>query len=42
MNKFKNYKSSEISEYMHREKAYIETKNNEIIPFTYAKEINPF
>lgn len=42
MNKFKNYKSSEISEYMHKEKAYIETKNNEIIPFTYAKEINPF
>ena len=42
INKFKNYKSSEISEYMHKEKAYIETKDNEIIPFTFASEINQF
>ncbi len=40
--KFKNYKSYEISDYMHKEKAYIETKDNEIIPFTFAKEINEF
>lgn len=42
INKFKNYKSSEISEYMHKEKAYTETKDNEIIPFSFAKEINRF
>ena len=42
INKFKNYKSYEISDYMHKEKAYIETKDNEIIPFTFAKEINEF
>lgn len=40
ISKFKNYKSHEISEYMHKEKAYIETKDSEIIPFTFAKEIN--
>ena len=42
IHKFKNYKSYEISDYMHKEKAYIETKDNQIIPFTYAKEINEF
>lgn len=40
IHKFKNYKSYEISDYMHKEIAYIETKNNEIIPFSFAKEIN--
>lgn len=40
--KFKNYRSTEISEYMHKEKAYIETKPNEIISFEYAKELNNF
>ena len=42
INKFKNYKSFEISEYMHKEKAYIETKENQIIPFTFANQINKF
>lgn len=42
INKFKNYKSYEISDYMHKEKAYVKTKDNEIIPFTFAKEINEF
>ena len=42
IHKFKNYKSYEISDYMHKEKAYIETKDNEIIPFTFAKEIHEF
>ena len=42
INKFKNFKSFEISEYMHKEKAYIETKENQIIPFTFANQINKF
>ena len=42
IHKFKNYKSYEISNYMHKEKAYMETKDNEIIPFSFAKEINEF
>ena len=33
INKFRNYRSSEISNYMHKEKAYKETKDNDIIPF---------
>ena len=40
LDKFKDYSSHEISDYMHEEKAYKETKDNEIIPFTFAKEIN--
>lgn len=40
--KFKNYRSSEISEYMHKEKAYIETNQDEIISFEYAKELREF
>ena len=40
--KFKNYKSSEIAEYMHNEKAYKETKNNQIISFEYAKDLREF
>lgn len=38
--KFKDYKTSEIVEYMHKEKAYIETKTNEVINFNYAEYIN--
>lgn len=30
---FKNYKAKEIVDYMHEEKAYIETKAGDIIPF---------
>lgn len=40
--KFKNYKASEIVEYMHEERAYNETSNGDIIPFSLAKEIRNF
>ncbi|XCP85616.1 type II TA system antitoxin MqsA family protein [Roseburia hominis] len=40
--KFKNYKASEIVDYMHEEKAYKETSNGAIIPFSLAKEIRSF
>ena len=40
--KFKDYKAKEIIEYMHKEKAYTETKQGEIIPFSLAKEIREF
>ena len=40
--KFENYKTKEIVEYMHKEKAYIETNTGEIIPFSLAKEIRTF
>lgn len=39
MHKFKNYLTRELVEYMHKEKAYIETLNNEFISFEYAKYI---
>ena len=37
--RFKDYKANEIVEYMHKERAYRETKTDEIIPFSLAKEI---
>lgn len=37
--KFKTYKAKDIVDYMHKEKAYIETNQGEIIPFSLAKEI---
>lgn len=37
--KFKNYKASEIVKYMHREHAYKQTNNGDIIPFSLAKKI---
>lgn len=40
--KFKNYKTKDIVEYMHEEKAYTETKAGEIIPFSLAREIRSF
>ncbi len=40
--KFKNFKTQEIVDYMHEEKAYRETKQGEIIPFSKAKEIRDF
>ena len=40
--KFKDYKTKDIVDYMHDEKAYIETKPGEIIPFSLAKEIRAF
>lgn len=42
INKFKDYKASEIVDYMHGEKAYKETKSGAIIPFSLVKEINSF
>lgn len=40
--KFMDYKAKDIVDYMHKEKAYIETTPGEIIPFTLAKEIKSF
>lgn len=40
--KFKNYKAQDIVDYMHKEKAYRDTKPGEIIPFSLAKEIRSF
>lgn len=40
--KFKNYGSKEISEYMHKEKAYQNTNQDEIISFSYAKDLIDF
>lgn len=40
--KFKNFKAAEIVNYMHEEKAYKETSNGAIIPFSLAKEIRDF
>ena len=37
--KFRDFKAAEIVNYMHEEKAYRETSNGEIIPFSLAKEI---
>lgn len=40
--KFREYKAAEIVEYMHQERAYIETAPGAIIPFGLAREIRPF
>lgn len=40
--KFKKYKAKDIVDYMHEEKAYMETNAGEIIPFSLAKEIRYF
>lgn len=40
--KFKDYKAKDIVDYMHDERAYVETKPGEIIPFSLAKEIRAF
>jgi putative zinc finger/helix-turn-helix YgiT family protein len=37
--KFKDYKSRQIVDYMHSEKAYIATKEHEIIPYSMAKDL---
>lgn len=42
INKFKDYGSTEISEYMHKEKAYLNTNQEEIISFEFAKDLNKF
>ena len=40
--KFKDYRAKNIVDYMHTERAYMETKPGEIIPFSLAKEIRAF
>lgn len=40
--KFKNCKARDIVDYMHKEKAYTETNQGDIIPFSLAKEIRKF
>ena len=40
--KFEDYTAKDIVEYMHKETAYIKTKDKEIIPFSLAKEIKTF
>ncbi len=40
--KFKSFRTKEIVEYMHEEKAYKETRQGDIIPFSLAKEIREF
>lgn len=40
--KFKNYDAKQIIDYMHKEKAYLETKSGDNIPFRLAKEIRTF
>lgn len=42
INKFGAYSSRQLVEYMHKEKAYKETGNKEIIPFSLAKDIKAF
>ena len=39
-NFFKDYSSSDIVQYMHKEKAYLETENNEFISYRYAIDIH--
>lgn len=36
---FKNYKSREIVDYMHEEKAYTDTEPNQIIPFSLSEKL---
>ncbi len=42
INKFKNFKSHEIAEYMHEERAYKETKSDQIITFDLTKDLREF
>mgnify|MGYP000124472653 CR=1 FL=1 len=37
INKFKDFSTKELVDYMHNEKAYTDTKPNEVIDFSYAK-----
>ena len=37
---FKDYKSKEIVDYMHEEKAYTDTVPNQVIPFSLSKKLN--
>jgi putative zinc finger/helix-turn-helix YgiT family protein len=42
INYFKEFSSQDIIEYMHKESAYMETTQNQIIPFSLAKDIREF
>lgn len=42
IDKFKDFKTKEMVDYMHQERAYTETKPGDIIPFSLAKEIRAF
>ena len=37
---FMNYKSKEMIDYMHKEKAYTDTMPNQVIPYSLAKQLN--
>ena len=37
---FKKYKSKEMIDYMHKEKAYTDTMPNQVIPYSLAKQLN--
>ena len=39
INKFKKF-TTKLVDYMHKEKAYTDTKTNDIINFSYAKFVN--
>jgi len=41
VNKFGNYTGKEIANYMHEETAYINTRENEVIPYSLAKLVRP-
>ena len=38
--KFENFGSADISDYSHKEKGYMKTKQGEIISYAYAKDIH--
>lgn len=38
--KFKNFKSKDIIDYMHKEKAYTDTIPNQVIPYSLARQSN--
>lgn len=40
--KFKDFSTKEIVEYMHKEKAYMETALGDVISYEYARELNEF
>jgi hypothetical protein len=40
MEDFKGYTASQIQEFSHKEKAYQQTSDGEIISYTYANELN--
>ncbi len=41
-NFFKNKRTDEIVNYIHKETAYLETKSNQIIPYSLAKQVRHF